>query len=87
MDGSFPEKQESVNRTPGSLESWHSASVVRSTGWMVGDSLEHDITGGTAAGLRTAWIAPPDASVPVGSARYDIHRSSVAEAVATILAV
>lgn len=56
-------------------------------GWMVGDSLEHDIMGGMAAGLRTAWIAPPDASVPVGSARFDIHRSSVAEAVATILAV
>lgn len=25
-------------------------------GWMLGDSLEHDIRGGTNAGLKTAWI-------------------------------
>lgn len=56
-------------------------------GWMIGDSLEHDIAGGAAAGLRTAWIAPTDAAVPSGSAPIDIRRSSVAEAVATILAV
>jgi putative hydrolase of the HAD superfamily len=27
------------------------------TGWMVGDSPEHDIAGGRGAGLRTVWIA------------------------------
>ena len=25
-------------------------------GWMIGDSLEHDVRGGTNAGLKTAWI-------------------------------
>lgn len=28
----------------------------RLDGWMIGDSLEHDVAGGHAAGLRTAWI-------------------------------
>lgn len=56
-------------------------------GWMVGDSFEHDVMGGVAAGLQTAWIAPPHASVPAGSARFDIRRSSVAEAVAAIRAM
>jgi FMN phosphatase YigB (HAD superfamily) len=28
-------------------------------GWMIGDSLPMDITGGHAAGLRTAWITQP----------------------------
>ncbi|MBO0980627.1 HAD family hydrolase [Microbacterium sp. SD291] len=55
-------------------------------GWMVGDSLEHDVKGGVAAGLQTVWIADRNASVPAGSARFDIRRSSVAEAVAAILA-
>jgi len=30
----------------------------RLDGWMIGDSLEHDIAGGAACGLHTAWIAP-----------------------------
>jgi HAD superfamily hydrolase (TIGR01549 family) len=32
-------------------------------GWMVGDSLDDDIAGGAAVGLRTVWIAP-DGSDP-----------------------
>ncbi|GAB3806473.1 HAD family hydrolase [Humibacter antri] len=35
-------------------------------GWMVGDSLEHDVAGGAAVGLRTAWIT--SAGVPTTSA-------------------
>lgn len=33
-------------------------------GWMIGDSLELDVAGGAAVGLRTAWIA--DGSDPTG---------------------
>jgi HAD superfamily hydrolase (TIGR01549 family) len=32
-------------------------------GWMIGDSLEHDIAGGVAARLRTVWISQ-DGSAP-----------------------
>ncbi|MDQ0644456.1 HAD family hydrolase [Microbacterium murale] len=56
-------------------------------GWMVGDSLEHDVMGGMAAGLQTAWIAPLNAPVPAGSARFDIRQTSVAEAVGAILTI
>jgi FMN phosphatase YigB (HAD superfamily) len=53
---------------------------------MVGDSIDHDVSGGVAAGLKTAWIAPLNAAIPARSARVDIHRSNVAEAVVAILA-
>jgi putative hydrolase of the HAD superfamily len=32
------------------------AKIERSGGWMIGDSPEHDIVGGRAAGLRTMWV-------------------------------
>jgi putative hydrolase of the HAD superfamily len=32
------------------------AKIERSGGWMIGDSPEHDIAGGRAAGLRTMWV-------------------------------
>lgn len=52
-------------------------------GWMIGDSLEHDIAGGAAAGLRTAWIGK-DGSDP---ARYrpTLIADSVAAAARAIL--
>ena len=38
-------------------------------GWMVGDSLEHDIRGGANAGLKTAWITSEE-SIPEGATYY-----------------
>ncbi|MEV6929095.1 HAD family hydrolase [Dactylosporangium sp. NPDC051485] len=52
-------------------------------GWMVGDSLAHDIAGGAAAGLRTAWITQPGATP---DPRPDVTAGSVAEAVVALLA-
>lgn len=52
-------------------------------GWMIGDSLEHDIAGGAAAGLRTAWI-DHDGSDPAGH-RPDVIAYSVAAAAGAIL--
>ena len=58
-------------------------------GWMIGDSLELDVIGGAAVGLRTAWItaapAPPPASGPA-SVTATITAPSVSEAVRLILA-
>ncbi len=53
-------------------------------GWMVGDSYELDVVGGTGVGLRTAWVTdlapPPAAAVPA-----TIVVGSVADAVGQIL--
>ena len=46
-------------------------------GWMIGDSLEDDIAGGAAAGLRTAWIGQDGSS----SARF--RPTVIADSVAT----
>lgn len=54
-------------------------------GWMVGDSLEHDIAGGIAAGLQTAWIAPPGSRSP-GPSMPAITAATVALAVEQVLA-
>jgi HAD superfamily hydrolase (TIGR01549 family) len=35
-------------------------------GWMVGDSLQLDVAGGAAVGLRTAWVRPPGADPNIG---------------------
>ena len=59
----------------------------RLEGWMVGDSLEHDVLGGAIAGLRTAWIAPKITIAPAGGPYFDIRQPSVAEAVNEILAL
>ncbi len=53
-------------------------------GWMIGDSLEHDIAGGSAVGLQTIWITskapnPTDAPGPTRWAR------NVADAVKQII--
>lgn len=56
-------------------------------GWMIGDSLQHDVLGGVGVGLQTAWIASPDAGVPTGQDVFDIRASSAAVAVAEILSV
>jgi FMN phosphatase YigB (HAD superfamily) len=51
-------------------------------GWMVGDSLELDVAGGAAVGLRTAWL--DDGSDPTGF-HPDLVVNSVAVAVQAIL--
>lgn len=53
-------------------------------GWMIGDSVEMDVIGGRAAGLRTALIAGDATAGATGSA--DLVVASVAEAAALILA-
>ncbi len=52
-------------------------------GWMIGDSLELDVAGGTGVGLQTAWIDGdgPDAT----SFQPDLVVQSVAAAAVTIL--
>ncbi|WP_167513432.1 HAD family hydrolase [Streptomyces bauhiniae] len=50
-------------------------------GWMVGDSLQNDVHGGRAAGLRTVWIGGPP-----GTDEADHGAGTVAEAVELILA-
>ncbi len=51
-------------------------------GWMIGDSLEHDVAGGKAAGLRTMWITGH-----LGACADGMNAAaSVAEAVRRILA-
>lgn len=52
-------------------------------GWMIGDSLELDVAGGAAVGLRTAWL--DDGSDPTGY-HPDLLVDSVAAAVRAILA-
>jgi HAD superfamily hydrolase (TIGR01509 family) len=54
-------------------------------GWMVGDSLEHDVAGGAAAGLRTIWIAGGDRPL-MKSYRPTLMARSTAEAADLILA-
>lgn len=52
------------------------------SGWMVGDSIEHDMAGGAAAGLRTAWVtSEPAASYPA----VNVSVRSVAAAVDVIM--
>lgn len=51
-------------------------------GWMIGDSLELDVAGGAAAGLRTAWI--DDGSDPT-EFRPDLIVDSVAAATTRII--
>ncbi|OIJ26353.1 HAD family hydrolase [Nocardioides luteus] len=53
-------------------------------GWMIGDSLELDVAGGAAVGLRTAWIG--DGSDPAGF-RPDLVVDSVAAAASHIIDV
>jgi HAD superfamily hydrolase (TIGR01549 family) len=52
-------------------------------GWVIGDSLDHDIAGGAAVGLQTAWIAR-GASAP-SPHQPDLVVDSVAEAAEEIL--
>jgi putative hydrolase of the HAD superfamily len=54
-------------------------------GWMIGDSLEHDVAGGTAAGLSTVWINPTTSAPPVAQIEPTFTATSVAEAVTRIL--
>lgn len=51
------------------------------SGWMVGDSLEDDVAGGRAAGLRTAWLG----TGLDGTAGSDLVVISVAAAADAIL--
>lgn len=51
-------------------------------GWMIGDSLELDVAGGAAVGLKTAWLE--DGSDPTGY-HPDLFVDSVAAAVRAIL--
>lgn len=53
-------------------------------GWMIGDSLDLDVAGGAAVGLRTAWI--DDGSDPTGY-RPDLVVDSVAAAASHIIDV
>ena len=48
-------------------------------GWMIGDSLELDVAGGAAVGLRTAWL--DDGAYPTGY-QPDLIVGSVAAAAA-----
>lgn len=52
-------------------------------GWMVGDSLEADVAGGVAAGLRTVWIRG-DRSLPEGGVRPDHVCATTAQAMSLI---
>jgi HAD superfamily hydrolase (TIGR01549 family) len=56
-------------------------------GWMIGDSLIHDIAGGHAAGLRTIWLQPKrqPASRAFGGPAPDVIVDSVFEAVEVLL--
>lgn len=54
-------------------------------GWMIGDSLEHDVAGGAAAGLNTAWVSPADPLIAV-TPEPTIRARTAADAVALILA-
>lgn len=56
------------------------------TGWMVGDSLTHDVAGGRAAGLRTVWINPSQRAVPPDHCGPELTVAAVAEAVQHLLA-
>lgn len=51
----------------------------RRTGWMVGDSLDADIAGGIAAGLRTVWL-PGGRELTVSDPQPDNLCNSVADA-------
>lgn len=52
-------------------------------GWMIGDSLELDVAGGAAVGLRTAWIDRDGCNT--AGYQPDLTVDSVATAVRTIL--
>lgn len=52
----------------------------RRTGWMVGDSLDADIAGGIAAGLRTIWL-PGGRELRVADPQPDNLCNSVADAI------
>jgi HAD superfamily hydrolase (TIGR01549 family) len=52
-------------------------------GWMIGDSLDLDIAGGRAAGLRTIWLAARDGSEK--GPKPDFTVDSVAEAVGVLI--
>jgi FMN phosphatase YigB (HAD superfamily) len=53
-------------------------------GWMIGDSLEHDVAGGVSCGLLTAWISAEALAVPA-QAKPAVIAGTVASAVAQIL--
>lgn len=53
-------------------------------GWMIGDGLEHDISGGAGVGLKTAWIGAPEVLTAAGP-RPTICAPTVAWAVTEIL--
>jgi FMN phosphatase YigB (HAD superfamily) len=55
-------------------------TVADRTGWMVGDSLVLDVTGGRAAGLQTIWINPTGSTPPSEQPDPDLTVSTVAEA-------
>lgn len=55
-------------------------------GWMIGDSVEDDIVGGSAIGLSTALIAPTGSALGEAAGAPTIISASVAEAASTILA-
>jgi HAD superfamily hydrolase (TIGR01549 family) len=48
-------------------------------GWMVGDTLDADIAGGAAAGLRTIWL-PAGRPLPTRGPRPDLLSNSMTEA-------
>jgi FMN phosphatase YigB (HAD superfamily) len=58
-------------------------------GWMIGDSLPHDIAGGHAAGLRTIWVPPRRRPRPPSLAgpAPDFTVDSITEAVDILLRV
>ncbi|OLR91891.1 HAD family hydrolase [Actinokineospora bangkokensis] len=53
--------------------------------WMVGDSLENDVAGGAAVGMRTLWISH-GARVPEVGPRPDVVVATPAEAFAVLAA-
>lgn len=54
-------------------------------GWIIGDSLEHDVAGGAAAGLNTAWVSSSDPLIAV-MPEPTIRARTAADAVALIFA-
>lgn len=52
----------------------------RRHGWMVGDSLDADVAGGIAAGLRTIWL-PGESKLTVADPQPDHLCDSVADAI------
>jgi FMN phosphatase YigB (HAD superfamily) len=54
-------------------------------GWMVGDSLDMDVAGGSAAGLNTVWVTS-DVSSAASPIQPTMNAPTVAEAVEAIAA-